>query len=339
MRAVLMSTMLLWGACAGQDPTEGMTDEGVVDPEKKEQDEKVTITDCTSVVTDIDPLDQAPSVRLNTEVNATFSEMVEDGAWSITVSDPDGNEVKGLGTLNQGGFSATWVSDSNLDVETTYTVEAQVCSNVVTSSFTTVGPPVTKVTVEGNTYALDWTLLDFVEPPLGGGLLRDQVDFDDVLFQFVSIDEKTEEAVVGATSSFDDPPKSGVPGPVCASYVTETADFSTNPFFEFGPQTVEYPAFYDKQGNVLGTVEIEDLTITFEVSADGTKLLNPALSGLIPVEPLLGDSCEASGLITLVQGTCLKCSVAPSGKCLQVDATGKEAGLVVGFDLDQECMP
>lgn len=328
MRVLVLAVMA--AACTLPGTDTGATDGPGTDPTTGDPTDKVTVTDCTAVVTDISPFDNAPSIPLNTEVVATFSEPVVDGAYLISVKG-----AKGQATLSRNGLVATWVSDTDLEVDTTYTVEAQVCSNVVTSSFTTVGPPVTKIDVEGNTYGLDWGDLTFLDPPRGGSLLAGSVEFDEVLFQFVSIDDTTEEATVGATVSVDD--KAGAPEPFCGAYLEETADFSTNPFFAFGPQDVAYPAFFDKAGNVTGTIDIEELELNFEVSADGTKLLNPVLSGLIPTEPLLGDACEDSVLIALAKGTCTKCAAAPSGKCLMVEATAKEAALVAGFDLASEC--
>lgn len=333
MRTALFSVLLAVGCSTPITPTDDGPD-GVVDPTAdtgEKPTDGVTNELCFAVVTDVDPLNEAGSVPLNSTVTVTFSEPVEDGAWALSVQG-----VKGVSMLASNGLSATFVPDAFLEIETTYTIDAQVCADQVTSTFTTVGPPVTKVDVEGNTYALDWSALTFVEPPRGGAALAGSVQFTDVVFQFVSIDDKTQIADVAATVAID---QAGTLNAYCPAYVSQSADFSTNPYFEFGPTTVEFPALFDSKGNVKTTVQIEDLALSFEVSADGTELLNPTISGLLPTEDLLGDACPDSFAVALAKGTCVKCKAATSGLCLMVEATSKTAALEPKFDLAGECAP
>ena len=287
---------------------------------------------CTAVVIDFEPASGALSVPVDVEVVVGFNEAVPPrGELSIAVSG-----ATGVTELAEDGLSATWISDTDLEVDTTYTVDVAVCGSVASSTFTTAGPPVEEIDVEGNSYALEWASLTFTEPPAGGAIIANNVSIDDVLLQFVSIDDVAGSADVAFAVSEDDP--AGDPRPYCSSLVEETGDFSANPQFTFGPQNVEVPAVVSK-GQVLSTTIIEDLTLDFEVSKDGTQLLNPALTGLLATEDVASGPCEKAWEVLLVGGSCVKCTVSDSGLCLLVEASGTTADEIAGYDLVGECAP
>lgn len=292
-------------------------------------------TPCLATIVEVSPADGTESVPVSAGVVVEFSEEVTLEQISVEVVGVEGEAV-----LTSDRKAALWNSPEPFTTETEYTIEARACESASSTTFTTVGEPVPPVEVESRTYGIPWGSLSFTQPPAGGSLLADAVEIDDVLFQFVSFDEVSELANVAAGASVDDP-VSGDPVPFCDELIRQNGvDFSENPSFAFGPSDVAVPAVIDSTtGQVLQTIVIEDLELTFEVSSDSTRLLNPALTGLVPVEPLLGDGCQESALVLLVEGSCEPCSVANSGSCLRVSASASQAGEIAGFDLVDTCTP
>ena len=329
-----MRSMKFWIvvlAVGGCDATPGSVT-SFTEPTDPAETPLVPTVECAAIPESVSPIDQEASVPLDTEVVVTFSEAVPEGGVTVGVAG-----VPGTSFLAEDGLSITWLSDSDLEPDTEYTIEANVCGVLSNTVFTTVGEPIEVVDVSGKTYAVAWTSLTFVEPPKGGPIVADAVNIDDVLLQFASIDELTNEAELLGALSVDTP--NGDPRPFCDELIEVTTDFSSNPSFTFGPETISVPLNIDADGNVTESVQIEDLEIQFEVSGDGTELLNPNLRGLIAVEDLVSEPCEESFVVTLAKGTCLPCTIAPSEMCLLVDATATSADEVADFDLQGVCTP
>ena len=308
-------------ACSGgsettEQPVTNTDDPGTV-PTEVEQP-------CDAIILTVEPAPRAEDVALDSEVTVTFSEAVGDGDWFLAVYD-----AVGVATLAADGMSATWVAETELEPSTSYTIEAEVCDESMSTTFETTLGPVPIEDIEGVTYSVLWDDLTFTEPP-NGGVLFQFLTIDAVLLQFEAIDPATSDVDLAATLEIDG-------APFCASVVRETGDLSGNPELTFGPQTVTIPIFIDGDGTVTQSTDVEGLTITGNVAADGGSLQDIELRGLIAVEDLIGDPCPKNSLVTLAMGTCEPCTVSKSGSCMLLEANTATADEDLKIDLTKDC--
>ena len=287
---------------------------------------------CDAEIDQVEPLNGALSVEVDAEVVVTFTEPVTSGTWAVAVAG-----AEGVASLAEDGLSATWISDVDLEPETEYTVEAEVCGEPFSSIFVTVGAPIEPVEVDKRSYAVEFASMTFTEPPRGGSILANFVAFEELLVQFVSVNDEEETAEMAVTVGRADPVLM-TREPLCEGLVTGTGDFSDNPKFEFGPQTVTVP-YSIVGGQIAASLDFEELVLTFEVSEDGTELLNPTFSALMATDEVLESPCESAWQVVLTEGSCLPCSSSPTGTCLLVEANATSAGEIAGYDLQQECAP
>ncbi len=329
MRAV-WSIVFFLAACAGAPDGGGRGDgdAGPTDPAPTTGDtgtSEDTGLGCVAEFAGITPVDGQFSVSVEPTITVAFDRPVVEGQWSVEVQD-----VEGEAELSVDGTVATFEPYAPLEFGTQYVVLIEVCGVPTATKFTTVADALDPLSLEGKTFGVPWGDLTFTEPA-NGAFLRDSLDVDKVLVQFVDVNAVTLEIDTAVAIANDG---TGGPEPFCDTYLQETGDFSANPIFEFGPQRVDIPL------NSTTDIAVEDLTLTAEVSQDGDKLLYAELTGLVATEALLPEPCEKSVKVSkLLLGTCEKCTISDSGMCLLLEASVGEAPEEVGFDLDGECNP
>ncbi|MBX2800427.1 MAG: Ig-like domain-containing protein, partial [Myxococcales bacterium] len=234
--------MALWAcvACSGPGNTDGSQTGSNDDPTTQDTGQTTGPTECDAFIQAVTPAPGETSVPVNTQVVLEFSEGIDVAAnWSLEVLN-----AKGTATLAKDGMSAIWVADADLLPETQYTIEAEVCDDAQSARFTTTSAPVPLEDVEGNTYGVDWKSLTFISPS-NFDLFSDLVGIDLVLLQLDEIDETTLEVDAAATVAIN---PGGKVLPFCTALLEAVADFSSNPLFTFGPDSIFIPFGQVKKG-------------------------------------------------------------------------------------------
>ncbi|MEQ1500812.1 MAG: Ig-like domain-containing protein [Myxococcota bacterium] len=279
--------------------------------------------DCTATIVAVDPADGATLVPLDAEVTVSF-----DAA--ITATDPLSIDVSGAtGTvaLAGDGLSATWTGA--LDPDTAYTVNANVCTDTSSTTFTTLPPSIDPSTVEGNTYAIAWDDLNITEPQ-NSVAIELLIQVDAILAQVLAIDPVTLLADAAATIGTDD--GTGLLEPDCAIATVQTADFSLNPYFSIDG-TISITI--DSAGTA---VDIEDFQLLARVSEDSSALEDVRISGLIATEQINPPGVEcANPALSILAPTCVPCTTSASGDCMLFEANAAVAPVVAGVDIAGTC--
>ena len=326
MRLWFFLSLAPFVACSGgtDEGTKTPPAESDADADADADTDADTDVDCTATITGVTPGPADTDVPLDAEVRVDFSEAIlETDPYSITVSGASGTT-----TLAADGLSASWIGDALLSADTSYTVDAAVCLDSQQSSFTTAAV-VDLNALEGVTFEVPWGDLNFTQPANGGDLIAALGDIDAILLQMSNIDLTTFEVDAAATFSIDD--GTGTIVPACGSVVQEVGDFSQNPYFSFGPQTVTFPI----GGGIYTDVEALELRAQFDTS--GTFATNIQMEGLIAVEelpPFYAD-CN-SPLMALFLPTCLPCTVSTTGSCMLIEADAPMANIST-LDIIADC--
>lgn len=312
MRWFLVLSPVAVIACSGD------TDDGVVpDP-----------VACDSVVVGFDPAADAMDVSVDASITVDFDPAVpEGGDWNVALATIDGDAVGGTAEIAADGTSATFTPDADLTYETVFTVTATACDSTESANFLTGAQPLDPTSLEGTTFAILEDDLNITEPAGVGALLGLLELFGTLAVQFTDYDANTESyggvgAVLDAdTDSF-----------FCEQSVNTTVDFSGNPFVSFGPDDLEVEIAPGE------TLNLEDLTVSGRVAADGGSLQNPTVSLLIASETIPLIELGACPDIAGIPVTCLPCDSSPSGECLLLEGNVETAN-TIDRDIVAECTP
>lgn len=288
-------------------------------------DSGVPIEDCNARVASVAPADEAYDVELDSAVVAVYSEPITPAMLHEIVvrHATTGQTIEGEVTLASNGLSATFTPDAPLWSHSTYEVTSRVCSNVVQSRFDTLSVPVDVASLQGRTWAIDMTKLQWVQP--------DEENMDGVV--------RGGFVLIHVVSTEDDPPsmnavatfavrESGVYVPDCPNLdAAPPTDLSDNPEITVGPIRLVAPTNE-------GPLAVQGVTIDTVITAEGEVLLEPHLLGFVNPADLFPDiGCS---LIALqLGGSCAPC---PSGQgdCLVIELQGARAD-AISLDLGLIC--
>jgi hypothetical protein len=278
---------------------------------------------CDSSIVGVDPEDGAIGVDADATVTVTFDvPITPDQPWSLEVVGATGTTQ-----LAADGGSASWTG--TLAPDTNYDVNATVCDDTFASSFKTSPPPVDLLSLEGNSYVLDWDTVTLTEPGQAA-VLNTLINVDQVLAQIINVDDVAETAQALAT--IGSPDAYGNAQPACDLVVAQTADFSKNPYFSIqGDMTIVVDASTGR------TATIEDFSLLGMMSADGTAITNVELSGLAATEQFLTNADCNSPLVSILQPTCVPCTTSATGSCMLIEGTAPVANLQPALDISYTC--
>jgi hypothetical protein len=285
-------------------------------------------TSCETTVLSLDPADAASDLGLDATVTATFSAPVTTDEIRVEIVGVDGST-----TLAEDGLSATFTPDHELEPNLSYAAEAQVCSEVTNTAFTTLFLQVDPRDLEGKVFGIpfgrgtwtspsDWQTIAYLV-----GI--DTPDF--LLLEFTAsngFDELVLNAAVTGTN-ITEPDQAP-----CGEVATWTADFSDNPSLDTGD---EGTMMFDLQW--YGDFLFQSLRVTATLNEDGTALNGAVFHGVLDTRALglEGDegpyeACD-TGFID-----CYPCADgAPS--CTEVTIEAGNGQLLEGFDLDESYNP
>jgi hypothetical protein len=326
-RIPLLPLLLCVAACSnGDDGTDDLTDQHTADGDADTDADTDTDTDadCDVEIASFDPKNGVDLVKLDAEVVVDFTAAVPtEATWSVDVAGATGSA-----TLAGDGLSATWTPTGTLPAETLLTVNAAVCDDTASATFTTLPPPIDPAAVPPHTYVLDWEDLIIVEPPLAA-IIAGTIPIEFVLIELAEIDPI---ALVVDTAAAVGDDTDGSLGPICTSAAENEASFELNPYLSFGPETLSFVV----DGGAGTTSEAEDLSIVARVHEDGSALTDLRLNTLLATEEL-ADYGNCQTVVPLVQGTCVPCTISDSGMCLYVEGTVPSADYVAGVDIFATC--
>ncbi len=264
-------------------------------------------------------------------------------------------DIVGVQSLSSDGLTVYWTPTEALLPSTSYSATLHYCGGDATISFTTsaLGTAMADESVlQGKTYLLDLENARVTEPPGIGALIAGELGGVSI---YVGVTDLAEDqiTVIGAlgredvenTQEYCDP---SIDFPV--------ADFSESPHFEIGGEGKTSITVADV------TVEIQNLRIAGDFSADASYFGGGVLEGTIdtrPLDSLLDDSGEPGAICetaTSLGVTCVPCTDnEPYCLSLKVDSiTATEAplelmeikgtdcaGCLVGppADASAECLP
>jgi hypothetical protein len=266
--------------------------------------------DCTVTIKSVEPADGSQNVSVESLVTVTFDvPLPSGGAATLAV---DG--VSGTTEVAADSWSMSFTPDVPFDYETSYTVDAEVCVDSGSSTFTTSSAPLDASDLEGKSYSVLWEDINFSQPNNLDALLAiADVEIDSMLVQIRDVDLTNNTLGAVATTGYDDP-YLGTYFSCDAVVDAGEADFSLNPLFSIGPTQLVVPSdFMD--------VILENFELYGAFSADGEELTDVYIFADIDSRPLgLGCSLVAA----LAGGSCVAC---PDGEleCIRAAATAATA--------------
>ncbi len=280
---------------------------------------------CPTEILEFHPMDGDSAVYYRTAIEFTLAD--GDGSESVAVTGPSG-DVAGTSAVVEN--KVVFTPDAPLESNTVYTVTLDWCTGRTITSWTTseVGGPVDESALIGSTFSLDLASGRFIEPPGIGPLIQQQIPGDLSVLIGVTDVSGGEIMMMGALGLADDSQDMCQPSidfPVAA-------DFSENPFFIVGPDTMELTF----EGI---TVAIEDLMISGAFGPDGAYLAGAALAGEIDSRPLVGlvgatgDDGAICDLAVTFGVTCEACASDGEPYCLSVFVDSIDAEGVPGVTL------
>lgn len=231
---------------------------------------------------DSSPPDTEPTCEVT--IDATYpldgaTDAYYRGAVELTLSEPDPTatvfaDFDGVQTSRDGGKTIVYTPSEPLEPLTTYEVGLDYCRGTPSIGFTTssLGLPLEDpAALLGRTWSYDLRNARFYEAGYFGDLLQafaERVGLISVVrIQGDTIDLRT------AVADDRDPPGQDYCG---RTVDIEGVDFSTSPFLQFGPTTVEFQAY-------LGVIAIHEMLVETTVAPDGASLGGMEISAVIDI--------------------------------------------------------
>ena len=230
-------------------------------------------TMCTAMVNSTSPTDNETNVAVNKVITARFSAAVGENDWSLSVEG-----VTGTSTLASNGLSATFEADAPLDTDTTYTLDASACGHDKSLEFTTADGPLPAESLSGNTYAIDYNDVTWVQPPNIGALVSSYVNIEYFLVNVEDVN--TDAATIHAAASLgitDSTTSDIVQDPCTTPYDFGDQDFSGNPVFDVGPAdfqagNITLSSAEIKAAFVDGGASLQDIRISGQIDTAGANV-------------------------------------------------------------------
>jgi hypothetical protein len=231
--------------------------------------------ECHARIVRLEPGDNVAGVNTGAEVSLVLDLPLPPGAaWRLEVVGAAG-EV----TWSNDRRTAWWRPTEPLLHGTRYTVEATVCDDARTATFTTAAAQVDPVALAGSTWAVTLDTLEWLAP-LSSDLLTDLFEVTAVQLQVVGPPEALR---LSATAVSDR----------CLPTVDlGSLDLAANPSFSSGPARVEIDV---GRARVIA----EDIVLSGTFTADGQAVSDLGVSALLDLAaltPLIGglDACIMS---------------------------------------------
>lgn len=285
-----------------------------------------TATTCAATVTTTSPADDEMNVAVNKVITARFSHPVGEGDWSLSV---DG--VTGTAELGSTAQVATFVADSPLATDTTYTLHASACDDDAVAEFTTASGPLAESDLDGRTYALAYEDVTWVQPAgLGSVVNLFGEPFEYLLVNVIDVTTDTDPDTIHAAGSLGITDNEDIVQDPCTEpYDFGVQDFSGNPVFEVGPTDI---ALAD-----TGTT-MTDAYIKAAFVEEGEAIEDIRISGQIDVNALAGmDLC---GTLAYLGVACVQCAAnSASSSCLDVVLVADRAEWVEDLEFDPDLVP
>ena len=269
----------------------------------------------------------------------------DDATATAVLKDASGADVAGTSAVD--GDTVTFTPSAALTPSSSYTAELTYCGSAdpVSVAFSTSGlGEALADDITGNTYAVDLSSGNFVQPAgvgeLIGGLLE-----NDILIGIKSVDGDS-MGIRGALS---------VEGSSAQDYCTETleefpdADFSAAPYFEIPQGDVTISV-----AGITATIQGLSVSGTFGVDADGNEYFGGGeLMGQLDARELVDvvaeaglDAESADDICNLLLGFGVQCVACSDGEpyCATLEVnrlaaydTGETLGLVCEGDCHESC--
>jgi hypothetical protein len=277
---------------------------------------------CDVTVSNLVPGDGSTTAYAQADIEWAIS--AADGSATITVTDAAGGAVSGTTSASEDGVTIRFTPDSPLAASTSYTTQISVCDGAGggTASFSTsdVGTVIDAGSTEGRVYAFDLFSGRILQPPGIGPLLQPFIGDVEWLASPFATDGVTMDWRMGLGDG------SGNQDTCSPSVSVLGADFTSNPFFAFGPA----PTVFEVQG---ATIKLDDLYLSGAFSPDVLRLEGIVLSGLLDTRPLAdlvapGGAPDAFCQLALTFGDW--CQSCPDGQllCLPVEVDSLQADAV-----------
>lgn len=281
MSRTLLPLVLILGACSSAASTDSGSDE------------------CDVTISKTFPAANATDAYYRGTVEFTLTKPDE----SATVT----SDVAGTTTTSEDGLTIVFTPDAPLSPSTSYTFTLHYCGGDAPLTFTTsaLGTPVTDPasTIKGSSYLLDLKDARVTEPAGVGDLLASNLDGVDIYVNVTDLSD-TKVKMIGAMGN----PDAASPTQDWCSRTIDfpEADFSAAPHFELGGEgktTISVAGY---------AVDIQNLHIAGDFSADGSYFGGGTLSGTIDTRPLdqalmEGDEGAICNLAGSIGATCQAC--------------------------------
>ena len=340
-----MSLLLLAAlGCDSNDGTINVADSGIVDGDADADADTDTDTDadgdtdsdtdCDIGISYLDPGNGTVGVSPTPLLRAYFDDPATMDDIELSLEGPDGG-VDGGVELSGGDLIATFTPGDELARDTDYTFSVTTCSDAEESSFTTVEGPLDGNILEGRVYDIDLNSVTWNSPSsTTGALLTSQLDTDHILILVEDIDDDAETIKLTGAMGYDD---GGLAQYPCAEAIAfPEADWSTNPYFQAGPENT-----------VLGAagfeLQVMDFTVSGAFSGDGGEMQNVGVVGYVDLDGLEVSGYEGCDLLALGGDSCTACPDDGEVTCAYLDVEDSsapyESGVTVDPDIDPSSDP
>lgn len=331
---LLLASVVFFGCKGESEPadttdTETPTDTLVTDTDtgtRTDTDTDPTPTDstCGASLARVFPANGAPDAYYRTLVEAELSDV--DPTATLSVVEVGGAAVAGVTEWDLRRLVFT--PDTPLAPSTAYEATVTWCDGSVTWGFRTsdVGAMVDAEATEGRVYAFDLFSGRILQPPGIGPLLQTFIGDIEWLASPSATDGVTMDWRMGLGDG------SGNQDACTPSVSVLGSDFTSNPFFAFGPA----PTMFEVQE---ATIKLDDLYLSGAFSPDVLRLEGIVLSGLLDTRPLVdlvapGGTPDA--VCQLALGFGVLCQPCPDAQllCLPVEVDSLEAVAVPSTMVD-----
>ncbi len=266
------------------------------------------------------PADGANDAYYRTSVEAELDS--QDATAVVTLQDGAGGAVAGQSWVD--GKVAGFTPTDALQPSSSYTASLSSACTSATWSFTTseVGGATTTSVIEGEVYEIDLASGRIVQPAGVGGLLANYLT-NGLLLSVDGVSGNTLTVTTALTEEGANPAQQEVCGPTTTF---AGADFSNNPFFELGPQTLDL--------NIQGVViPVEDMYVSGAFAPDASYIQGATFKGSLDTRPMVplvnpgGGDDAVCNLVLILGVACVPCSDGAS-YCLDLEIDSLDADAV-----------
>ena len=290
-----------------------------------------TDTDCEIGISYLDPGNNTTGVSPTPTLKAWFDSDATLDDIALTLDGPDG-DIDGAVELINGATGASFTPNEELARSTQYTFSVETCTDSAESTFTTVEGEIDGSILDGRVYDIDLNSVTWNSPnSTTGSLLVGQLDTDHILVLVEEVNEDAATIELTGALGWTDP---GALEQYPCAYAIEfpVADFSSNPYFQAGPETTTFEA-----GGY--SIPVTDFTVSGSFDGTGDNLQNVSVEGYVDLEGLEFSGYEACDLLALSGDSCIACPDDGEEFCVYLDVEDSEAPYESGVTVDPAIDP